>query len=432
MTGRIAIGLVLLAATARAAALPQKSLDECIELALAQQPRLKAAGSSVEAARERVWQSTAAYLPQVGANYQANRRQATTGSLTGGGGSFGGPSGARIFNFFSTGVTLSQVLFDFGQNLALIHRAKAIESSVAADAQTDRDAIVFEVSQAYLGLIAAQRLRTVADETVRQNKQHLDLAQGRYDVGFAPRFDVTQASVQLASAELAQVTAQKNVTLGRETLRNAMGMSGPLDFDVVDVLGQPPVKLGDDEAVEIAYANRPELVSIAAQQEAQALQIDAITKDYLPKVTGGANYTWSGSQYPLQDTWNIGAAVNLSVFNGGLTTAQVGEARANLAVLEANAETLRQNVALEVRQALANVREGVESIRVAEKGRRQARENLELAEGRYATGVSSIIELTDAQASLASAEANLVQSLVNYRVAVATLERAIAKPVTSS
>jgi outer membrane protein TolC len=432
MTRLVAFVLIVLVTLARADTLPKKSLDECIEFALAQQPRLKAAGSTVEAARERVWQSTAAYLPQVSANYAANRRKATSGSLTGGGGSFGGPPSARTFNFYSTGLALSQVLFDFGQNLALIHRAKELESSAAADAQTEHDAIVFEVTQAYLGLLAAQRLRVVADETVRQNQQHLDLAQGRYEVGFAPRFDVTQASVQLANAELAQVTARNNVTLGRETLRNAMGMSTPLDFDVVDVLSQPPVKLGEDEAVEIAYENRPELVSIAAQQKAQALQIDALTKDYLPKVTGGANYTWSGSQYPLQDTWNIGAAVNLSVFNGGLTTAQVGEARANLAVLQANAETLRQNVQLEVRQAMANVREGAEAIRVTEKARRQARENVELAEGRYSTGVGSIIELTDAQASLASAEANLVQALANYRVAVATLERAIAKPVTSS
>jgi outer membrane protein len=432
MIGRIVLGILVLASTVRAEALPRKSLDECIEFALAQQPRLKAAGSSVEAARERVWQSAAAYLPQVTASYAANRRKATSGSLTGGGGSFGGPPSARTFNFYSTGLALSQVLFDFGQNLALIHRAQALEGSVAADAQTERDAIEFEVTQAYLGVVAAERLLFVANETVRQNKQHLDLAQGRYEVGFAPRFDVTQASVQLANAELAQVTARNNVTLGRETLRNAMGMSGPLDFDVVDVLSQPPVKLGDDAAVDLAYANRPELVSIAAQQKAQALQVDALQKDYLPKVTGGANYSWSGSQYPLQDTWNVGAAVNLSVFNGGLTTAQVGEARANLAVLEANAETLRQNVALEVRQALANLREGTESIRVTEKGRRQARENLELAEGRYSTGVSSIIELTDAQASLASAEANHVQSLVNYRVAVATLERAVAAPVTGS
>jgi len=163
MIRSVALVLVLFATAAHADTLPKKSLDECIELALAQQPRLKAAGSTVDAARERVWQSAAAYLPQVTASYAANRRKATSGSLTGGGGSFGGPPSARTFNFYSTGVNLSQVLFDFGQNLALIHRAKALESSAAADAQTEHDAIVFEVTQAYLGLLAAQRLRVVAD-----------------------------------------------------------------------------------------------------------------------------------------------------------------------------------------------------------------------------------------------------------------------------
>src|SRR6185436_18575309 len=101
--------------------------------------------------------------------------------------------------------------------------------------------------------------------------------------------------------------------------------------------------------------------------------------------------------------------------------------RASEKVLEANAESLRQNVGLEVRQAMANIQQGTETIRVAEKGSRQARENVELAEGRYSTGAGSIIELTDAQASLASAEANLVQALANYRIAVATLERATAE-----
>jgi outer membrane protein TolC len=382
------------------------------------------------AARERVWQSAAAYLPQVTANYAANRRSATSGSLTGGGGSFvGGRQRTRTFNFFSTGVTLSQVLFDFGQNLALIHRAQALQRASTADADTERDAVVFGVSQAYFGLLAAYRLRGVADEVVRQDQKHLELAEGRFDVGFAPKFDVTQAQVQLANAELNQVTARNNVTLGRETLRNELGLSGPLDFDIVDVLDRPAVTIDETTAVDLAFANRPELRSIAEAKTAASLQVAALQKDYLPKVSGGANYIYSGSTYPLQDTWNIGAAVNLSVFNGGLTTAQVGEARANLAVLEANETSLRQNVELEVRQAMANVQQGAVSIRVAEKGRAQARENVELAEGRYSTGVGNIIEVTDAQASLASAEANQVQAVVNYRIAVATLERSTAHAV---
>jgi outer membrane protein TolC len=345
----------------------------------------------------------------------------------------GGRPGAggvqREFSFYSGGVSLSQVLFDFGQNLALIHRQQALEDSVAADAVTQRDAVVFDVSQAYFALLAAYRLRDVADETVRQNHQHLDVAQGRYDVGFAPRFDVTAAQVQLANAELSQVTARNNVTLGRETLRHAVGLSGPLDFDIVDVLDAPRAKVDDETAVQTAYDNRPELKSNAAQQRAATKQIAALQKDYLPKVGGTATYTKSGREEPSDESWNVGAQVSLSIFNGGLTTAQIGEARANLAVLEANYESIRQNVVLEVRQALANVEQGVESIRVAEKGSRQARENLELAEGRYSTGAGSIIELTDAQTSLASADANRVQALVNYRIAVATLERATAQPL---
>jgi outer membrane protein TolC len=422
-------GLLVLPFIAAAAEVERKTLDDCIALALAQQPTLRAADASIEAARERVWQSAAAYLPQVTANYSANRRAATTGSLTGGGGSFGGPQGRRTFNFFSTGVALTQVLFDFGQNLALIHRAQALERSISADAETQRDAVVFNVSQAYFGLLAAYRLRDVADEIVQQNRQHLELAEGRYEVGFAPRFDVTQVQVQLANAELSQVTARNNVVLGRETLRNVLGLSGPLRFDIVDVLDAPKVAIETEAAVELAYDHRPEIRSIRAERDAQTHQIAALEKDYLPKAGGSANYVFSGNTYPLQDTWNVGASVNLSVFNGGLTTAQIGEARANLAVLEANEESLRQNVELEVRQAMANVQQGAEAIRVAEKGSRQAHENLELAEGRYSTGAGSIIELTDAQASLASADANRVQSLVNYRIAVATLERATAAKV---
>jgi len=427
--------LVVLAyppALAVADAPPRKTLEECIAIALAQQPTLQAADANVLAARERVWQTAAAYLPQVSASYAANRRAASAGSLTGGGfqgGGFQSAARTRTFNFYSTGVALTQILFDFGQNLAFIHREQALARSSAADAVTQRDSVVFDVSQSYLALLADYRLRDVADETVRQSQQHLDLAQGRFEVGFAPKFDVTQAQVQLANAELAQVTARNNVTLGRETLRHAMGLFEPLSFDIVDVLEEPAVSLDEARALELAYDHRPELQSIGAQREAALLQIKALQKDYLPKVGGNAAYNWTGSTYPLQDSWNVGASVNLSVFNGGLTTAQIGEAKANLASVAANEAALRQSITLEVQQALVNVRQGIESLRVAEKGLRQARENVELAEGRYSTGAGSIIELTDAQASLASAEASVIQARVNSRTAVAALERATATPI---
>src|SRR5437762_14221789 len=95
------VPLGVLALIAPAVALAEgpakKTLAECIAIALAQQPTLKAASASVEAARERVWESRAAYLPQVGASYSATRRHASAGSLTGS--SFGGAR-AATFNFW--------------------------------------------------------------------------------------------------------------------------------------------------------------------------------------------------------------------------------------------------------------------------------------------------------------------------------------------
>ena len=407
---------------ALAQAQERKTLEECIDIALRQQPTLRAAAATVAAARERVWQTASAYLPQVAANYQANRRHQSASSATGGTG--GGQS--QTFPFYSTGVALTQVLFDFGQNLELIHAAQASAQALGADADTQHDAVVFNVQQAYFALLAAYRLRDVAEETVAQNQKHLDLAEGRHDVGLAPRFDVTNAQVQLATAELNRVTARNNVSLGRETLRNALGLLGPMDFDIVDSLEQPRIEVGDAEAFDLAYANRPELKSLVAQERANVERIKAIQKDYLPKLISIDNVTWSGQTYPLQENWNVSAAVNLSIFNGGLTTAQVGEAKADLENLRATEDATRQNVTLEVQQALLNVRQATESIGVADKGLQLARENLSLAEGRYAAGVGTIIELTDAQASLATAEASRVQALVGYRTALATLERSTA------
>lgn len=426
----LAIGVLLCALGARDIRAdegqPTKTLAECIAIALREQPTLKAATALVQAGQQRVVQAASNYLPQVMGTYAANRRNASAATRTGANVS----SASQTFNFYSTGVSFTQILFDFGQTLDQIHSAQAAEASLEADRSTQVDTVVFNVKQTYFNVLAARRLRSVADESVRQSQKHLEQAEGRHDVGLAPKFDVTQAQVQLATAELNQLTAQNAVAVSWESLRNALGVNGPLDFDIVDSLGHRDVAIGANEALATAYDNRPELQSIRAQELSTTEQVSALQKDYLPNVTGNGLYDWSGTDYPLQSSWNIGAAVNITIFNGWLTAGQIGEAKANLANLKFNEESLRQNIALQVRQAVLNLQQAVASIGVAEKGLQQARENLELAEGRYNTGVGNIIELTDAQASQTQAEASYVQALYNYHTALAALEQAMGKEIS--
>ncbi len=419
----VALNVTTAAAAGAAEAKPVKSLAECIAIAVENHPTLGAAAASVRAGQQRVRQATSAYLPQVSATYGANRRYTSASARTG----TNVGTQSQTFNFFNGGFGFTQLLFDFGQNLDSIRAAQAGEESLQADATTQRETVVLNVKQSYFGLLAAQRLLAVAEETVRQNQQHLDLAQGRFDVGLAAKFDVTQAKVQLANAELGLVTARNNVALGHAMLHNALGLSTPLDFDIVDSLDRHEVQIGEEAALDAAYDKRPELRSIRAQERADSEQIAALQKDYLPFVTGNGAYDFTGNSSPDQASWNIGLNVNLSLFNGGLTTAQIGEAKANLSNLRFNEEALKQNIELEVRQALLNLQQASESIDVSAKALEEARENLDLAENRYQTGVGSIIELTDAQASFTFANASHVRALYDYRTALAAVEKATSE-----
>lgn len=403
--------------------MPQRSLRECIAIALEQHPALRSAGAVVDAAGQRVWQAASPYLPQLNAGYNVDRRHTSTGARTG----LTVTSPALTFTFYNSAVSLTQVLFDFGQTLNQIRAAQASQRASEADAATRRATIALNVKQAYYQLLAAQRMLKVADANVAQIHKQLELAEGRHGVGLAPRFDVTQAQVQLANTELDQITAQNNLALARETLRNAMGLAAALDFDPVDSLDTELLALDDKTALDAAYRQRPELQSLFEQQRAGEERIAALRKDFLPSVVGSGTYQWSGSDYPLQSNWNVGAAVSMPLFNGGLTIGQLGEAHANLAKLRFDEEGVRLDIALEVRQALLDLGRAGQAIAVAEKGVQQARENLSLAEGRYRTGVGSFLEVTGAQASSSGAEASYVRSLYSYKTALAALERATAK-----
>ena len=407
------------------------TLQEAVETALAQHPTLRIGAATIAAAQQRVAQQQAGYLPRGGYTYSFTHQQRPVSAAVGGvrldGEQQRVRSVAQVFDFHSTNVSLSQVLFDFGRTLDSIRSAAATVEARVADLETTRQVVILNTKQAYYGLLSAQRLLRVAEETLQQNQKHLEVAQARLEVGVAPRFDVTQVRVQVSNARLNLVSAQNTVALGRETLRTAMGSTQPFAFTLVDALDRRSVTFNDADLVPMAYANRSELGSLRAQQKAAAMRTSALRKQYLPLLSSNAQYSWTGRGYPLQDGWNLGVTVSLPLFDDILTTAQVGEAQADAQGLAAQEDDLRQRIALEVRSSLLELGRADESIRVSQETEVQARENLALAEGRYQVGVGNIIELTDAQTSVTSARANAIQALYNFKTALVQLEKATAR-----
>jgi outer membrane protein len=287
--------------------------------------------------------------------------------------------------------------------------------------------LVFGVKQAYYGLLQARRNREVAREVVGQFQHHLEQAKAFFEVGTKPKFDVTKADVDLSNAKLNLLKAENAFRLGLVALNNAMGLPEAPEYEIVDQFPFQREKIDLEEATRSAYDRRPDLKTITTKKKSLEQSIELARKGYYPSVSGNAGYGWGGSDFPLDRGWSFGAQVDVPLFSGFSTKYQVEEARANLDILAANEALLRQTIYQDVKQAWLNIDEAADRIVTAELSVRQANENLDLANGRYASGVGSPIEVTDALVAVSNAKTAHISALYDYRLALASLEKAVGE-----
>jgi outer membrane protein len=391
-------------------------LQRCIAIALARHPSIQAASGTIRAGDSRIGQARSGYYPQVTGSAGYSRTDPTT-------------SASPIYDSYSSSVSLSQNLYDFGKTDTQVKIQELNRDSSRSDLDNIRSLVSFGVKQAYFGLLQTGKNRDVLREVVGQFQQHLDQAKAFFEIGTKPKFDVTKAEVDLSNAKLNLIKAENAFRITRVTLNNAMGMPEAPDYDVADQLSSQRGKIDLDETIQKAYDRRPDLKAIAVKRKSLEQSIELARKGYYPSVTGNAGYGWGGGNFPRMDQgWNIGAQLNVPLFNGFLTKYQVTEAQANLDVLTANEASLRQTIYQDVKQAWLNLQEAADRSVAAELIVHQAVENLELANGRYGSGVGSPIEVTDALVAASNAKTAQISSLYDYKLAQASLEKAAGEP----
>ncbi|MBI1996443.1 MAG: TolC family protein [Deltaproteobacteria bacterium] len=142
---------------------------------------------------------------------------------------------------------------------------------------------------------------------------------------------------------------------------------------------------------------------------------------------GRRNTSGGGNTFPLTVSWQAQLSLNIPIFDGFRTTNRVEESLHNYYVIKSQEEQQRQQVALDVEQSYLRLVELQERIKANEAAAKAAKENLDLANGRYQVGVGSIIEVTDAQTLYTDAQTTYVRALYDYKIADAQLIRAIGK-----
>lgn len=395
------------------------TLNRAVQIALKNQPSIMAGAASVRANEARIGQARSNYYPQLAASGNYTRSSTPAGG--------NGFSGNNTSDHYTSNVSLNQNVYDFGRTSSRVAIQKLNTQSARSDLQDTVDQVVFNAKQAYYNLLETERAQVVARETIVQFERHLDQARGFFEVGTKPKFDVTKAEVDLSNARLNLIKAENTVSLARVALNNAIGLPDAPPYSLQDTLSYVKYELPFEEAIKKAESQRADLQSLRFRESASKESISLAKKGYLPDLSGGAGYTFAGSGFPLDEGWNYGLTLSIPIFTGFLTKYQVAEAQANADTLRSDEQTLRQDILLQVQRGYIVLREAVESIHTAELAIRQAKENLDLANGRYEAGVGSPIEVTDAVVAHSDAQLAYSRSLYAYKIAQATIERAIGE-----
>ena len=282
------------------------------------------------------------------------------------------------------------------------------------------------VGLAYLETLRVQAAVEARLADVKLNNELLRLAVERKHAGMATSLDVTRAKVQLESEKQRLLVARNEDDRARLNLIRAIGLSFDINLVLTDELKiQKIPEQTIEEALQIATENRVELKAQEKRERLAELSLSSVTMERVPSLSGSGNVGMIGSQIPdALTTDNVQLLFSIPIFDGGQREGRISESRSLVRQENIRTRDIKYQVGLEVRDALLTLGSTQQQVAVAQKGLRLSLKELNFASQRFAVGVATNVEVTDAQTALAQARDNLIEALFNFNASRVNLARA--------
>ena len=387
------------------------TLAQAQQLAIQNNPQFTAARYNAAAAYQVAPQYKAAYEPNV------------YGSLTGVGAdngsrlAAGGLNNPVVYNHIGSGLSIGQMITDFGRTSNLIAMAKLGASAQDQVTETTRAQILLNTSRTYFAVLGAQALLKVATQTVAARQTVSDQVSALAESKLRSSLDVSFANVNLADAKLLLVQAQSNLKAAEADLATAMGLPNESGFVLAEEPMPAPMPDRVDELIREAMQNRPELKSLRLQQSAAERFTKAEHALYYPYigVVGTAGFVPTGDEAIPGRYGAIGMNVSIPIFNGGLFKARQTEAELKAKAATENVNDLQNRVIRDVRVAWLSATTAYDRMALTQQLLQQAMSALDLAQARYDLGLGNIVELSTAQLNLTSAQIAVTSTHYDYQ-----------------
>jgi outer membrane protein len=407
-------------AAAPPANLPHLTLAQAEQTAIRNNPRISVAKLTALAQHEITLEARSAELPT--ANAAATAVQAEEASRV----SAGSLTASRLLQHVGGGANFTQLLCDFGHTHNLVLSRKLEEKASNASALATAEEIVLATDQAFYDALTAQAELNIARQTVNARQTTQNQVNQMTQNKLKSTLDLSFANVDLSQGQLLQLDAQNNAAAAMAALDAVLGQDHDVQYALVeDPAPPPPPPTAPEPLIQAALQQRPDLQSLTFDTQAEQKFARAEWDQLLPTVsaagTAGIIPVHPGTYY-ITNWWGaIGGNVNIPIFNGFLYTSEAKEAKYRAQASAENGRDLRDRIVRDVRTSWLQANNSWQRMNVTAQLVQQANLAMNLASTRYQLGLSSIVELSQAQLQQTSAQIQDTSARYQYRLALATL-----------
>jgi outer membrane protein len=400
------------------------ALTDCIDIALERNLDIHLIEESLAQADADITRAWSAMLPFIGAEGSYTQLDEELAFEV-------GPVSLTFMDrdIYKAGVVLRQPIFAGGRLNAARKAARHSRDASIEDKKSVEEEIVFQVTRIYRSAQVAEAFHRVDVEAVNLLEKH------EHDVfilvreGANPQVDLLRTKTDLANARKNLNASANAFDIALSGLKNLLVIDLEEPVFLTQGFSRPPRPAGDlSTFTSRAIKSRPELSSLKYQVAAAEQGLKAAKGEYLPSIglEGRYEYIQGGIREMDGDYhWTVGIGAEVPLWNWGKTRSDVIKARSGLNQLKIMYKKVEEQICLEVRKAFLNLRKAEKNITASEAALKTSSEAYRMEKARYQAGEGTNTNVLDAQIALSRAEANHVQALFEYNVAMAALERAM-------
>lgn len=399
---------------------PRLTLADAEKMAIKNNPRVSVARLLAMAQHQVMRETRSAELPTANAAITAvqaeDASRISAGSLT----------ASRLFTHAGAGGGFTQLITDFGKTSNLVASSRLQEKAQNANALATTEDIVIATDQAFFNALQAQALLKVATQNTSTRQTTQSQISSYTQNKLKSTLDLSFADVNLSQAKLLELNAKNNADSTMAALDAVLGLDRQVTYELVedtDPLTAPPADV--EQLIQLALQQRPDLQALKLNQQAAVKFSHAERDQKLPSITAAGtvgSVPIRPAEYYVQNWWGgIGVNMNIPIFNGFLYSAQAKEASIREQADSEQVREVRDRIVRDVRTAWLTANTAYQSVAVNQELLKQANLALSLAQTRYQLGLSSIVELSQAQYQQTDAAIGYTDAQYQYRLALATI-----------